>query len=580
MITYLELRNWRAFDKVALHLDSGTSFIVAENGIGKTSILRGAAWAIFGPDHIDPAPELRVNRGATDAVGIVALTTPSGELEIERVYRVGRGARPSITATLAGREIEPDELPRTLNQVLGAHPSVAAQLGFVHQHALVSDRSLFNGVKGFLRLLTGVSRLDVGRSALLKTQKALDRRAGALNKQAKASGSEIDSLKADRVQSRAALDRAEAGLARAQEQHDAAHAAAALLDQWKTYRDALVHYNAARTKLHDEIAGFSRLDQLARIVEELESASRNLSQRMAQAQATADLHRQLVAQLAGEPTCPVCRQSVDEAQAQRAASHHLDAIADATRTSEQLATDLAATSTRIERIAYLKRQFEELIEPIAPESPEPTASEMLDIEASEAALVAAQSQADDCQAKLAAVDRSLAVARSDTSAYDELVHTRRLEAVAVAAGDVLDRSIKHHVTTRIDPLSNALTRGWGQFFTDEESLVLTDEGEVCMHLDDGTTLAYPQLSGGQQALAILTLRLALIAGATSLGTAWLDEPLEHLDPINRRRAANLLSQASRDPLTQQIVATTYEEEIARRLAAQHDHVHLHYVRSD
>lgn len=580
MITYLELRNWRAFDKVTLHLDAGTSFIVAENGIGKTSILRGAAWALFGSGHIDPAPELRINPGATEAVGIVALTTPSGELEIERVHRIGRGARPSIIATLAGREIEPDELPGTLNQILGAHPSVAAQLGFVHQHALVSDRTLFTGVKGFLRHLTGVSRLDVGRSALLKAQKALDRRASVLNKQARARGSEIDSLKADRVQAAAALNRAEAALVETQQQHDAAQAAAALHEQWKTYRNALVHHEAARAKLHEEIAAFSRLDQLAQTLAELRSASHNLSQLMAQAQATSDLHRQLEAQLAGEPICPVCRQSVDEEQARSAISHHHDAIYDATQTSEQLATDLATTSARIERIVYLKEQFEELIEPISPENPEPTASEMLDIEASEAALVAAQRQADDCKTELAAVDRSLAAVQSDMSAQDELVHTRRLEAVAVAAGDVLDRSIKHHVSTKIDPLSNALTRGWGQFFTGEESLVLTDEGEICMYLNDGTMLAYPQLSGGQQAIAILTLRLALIASATTLGTAWLDEPLEHLDPINRRRAANLISQASRDPLTQQIVATTYEEEIARRLAAQHDHVHLHYVRSD
>ena len=580
MITYLELRNWRAFDKVALHLDAGTSFIVAENGIGKTSILRGAAWAIFGADHIDPAPELRVNRGAIEAVGIVALATSSGELEIERVHRVGRGARPSTTATLAGREIGPDELPRTLNRVLGAHPSVAAQLGFVHQHALVSDRTLFTGVKGFLRHLTGVSRLDVGRAALLKTQKALDRRAGALNKQAKARSSELDSLKAGRVQATAALNRAEARLAKAQEQRDAAHAAAALLEQWKAYRSSLASYEAVRAELHEEISGFSPLDQLAQTLAELQSTSRDLSQLLAQTQATADLHRQLEAQLAGEPTCPVCRQSVDDEQAQHATSHHRDAIDDATRTSERLATELAAISTRIDRIAYLEKQFEELIEPIAPVDPEPTVSEMLDIQASDAALIVAQSHVDECRAELAAVNRSLVAARSDTSAYDELVHTRRLEAVAVAARDVLDRSIKHHVTTRIDPLSNALTRGWGQFFTDEESLVLTDEGEVYMRLNDGTALAYPQLSGGQQALAILTLRLALIAGATTLETAWLDEPLEHLDPINRRRAANLLSQASRDPLTQQIVATTYEEEIARRLAARHDHVHLHYVRSD
>ena len=580
MITYLELRNWRAFDKVALHLDPGTSFIVAENGIGKTSILRGAAWAIFGPDHIDPAPELRVNRGATEAVGIVALATPSGELEIERVHRVGRGAKPSVAVTLAGHKIASDELPHTLARVLGAHPSVAAQLGFVHQHALVSDRALFSGVKGFLRHLTGVSRLDASRSALLKTQKALDRRAAGLTKQAKARGTEIHTLEANRDQASAELDQAEADLVKAQERDNTTRATATLSEQWQTYRDALRRYDAARAQLHDEIAGFCAPDQLAQTLAELESESRDLSHLVAQTQATADLHRQLAAQLAGEPTCPVCRQSVDDEQALRATSHHRDAVDTATRTSQRLAADLETTRTRIERIAYLSGQLDELIEPIAPENPEPARSEMRDIEASEAALAAAQSHVDGCHANLAAVNRALAAARSDTSDYDELVHTRRLEAVAAATVHVLDRSIKHHVTTRIDPLSDALTNGWGQFFTAEESLVLTDEGEICMRLHDGTTLAYPQLSGGQQALAILTLRLALIASATTLRTAWLDEPLEHLDPINRRRAANLLAQVSRDPITPQIVATTYEEEIARRLAARHDHIHLHYVRSN
>lgn len=580
MITYLELRNWRAFDKVALHLDAGTTFIVAENGIGKTSILRGAAWVIFGPDHIDPAPELRVNRGATEATGVATIATSSGELEIERVHRVGRGAKPSVSATLDGCEIAADELPDTLSRVLGAPPSVAAQLGFVHQHALVSDRALFTGVKGFLRHLTGVSRLDASRSALLKTQRALDRRATTLNKQAKARGTEIESLEADREQAAAALDQAETSLAEAQARHDTTCAAVAVSEQWQIYRGALDDYDQARTQLNTHLAEFSGSDQLAETLTGLELASRDLSQLLAQTQATAELHRQLQTQLVGEPICPVCRQSIDDEQAQLAMSHHRDAIDTATSSGERLAVDLEVTRTRIERIIALMGQLDDLIEPIPPDSPEPAASEELEIEAAATALAAARRYADECRADLAATARAVAAARSDTSAHDALVHARRLEALAAATVDVLDRSIRHHVTTRIDPLSDALANGWGQFFTAEGSLLLTDDGEITIRLDDGTALAYPQLSGGQQALAILTLRLALIASATSLGTVWLDEPLEHLDPINRRRAANLLAQVGQNPFTPQVVVTTYEEDLARRLAAQHDHIHLHYVRSD
>ena len=66
MIRYLELRNWRAFNKVALHLSEGTTFVVAENGIGKTSLLRGAAWTLFAPRHVDPKVELRHGDGEQD----------------------------------------------------------------------------------------------------------------------------------------------------------------------------------------------------------------------------------------------------------------------------------------------------------------------------------------------------------------------------------------------------------------------------------------------------------------------------------------------------------------------------------
>ena len=548
MITYLELRNWRAFDKVALHLDPGTSFIVAENGIGKTSILRGAAWSLFGSDNIDPAPELRTNHGATEAVGIIAATTPIGELEIERIHRVGRGTKPSVSATLAGREIASEELPDTLARVFGAHPSIAAQLGFVHQHALISDQALFTGVKTFLRHLTGVSRLDASRTALLKTQKALDRRAAGLNKQAKARGAEADELEADRVHATAALEQAESALARTRANHESTRAAAELREQWHTYRNEVENFHAIRSQLLDEISEFSKHDEVASTLAELRSASSDLNHHLAQANATAELHDQLIAQLTGESICPVCRQTVDDDQAQVAMSHHREAIDNAIRSGERLELELDAIRGRLENVTSIGSQLDALVEPMPPSHPEPELSSTYGgIETSAESVKSALSYTDKCRADLAAIDRAIRAAQKDTTAHDDLIRTRRLEAAAIAAVDVLDRSIRHHVTTRIDPLSDALAQGWGQFFTTEGSLTLTDEGEINMHLLDGTTLEYPQLSGGQQALAILTLRLALIASATTLGTVWLDEPLEHLDPINRRRAANLLSQVSRNP---------------------------------
>ena len=117
MIRYLELRNWLAFNKVALHLSEGTTFVVAENGIGKTSLLRGAAWTLFAPRQVDPRLELRQGDGAGETAGLVVMSTAEGDLEIERTYRVGGRPANTLRATLAGVAIDPDHLDATLDLI-------------------------------------------------------------------------------------------------------------------------------------------------------------------------------------------------------------------------------------------------------------------------------------------------------------------------------------------------------------------------------------------------------------------------------------------------------------------------------
>ena len=50
MIHRLLLQNWRSFERLDLSFESGTTFVVAPNGVGKSSLVLGLAWAVFG-DH-------------------------------------------------------------------------------------------------------------------------------------------------------------------------------------------------------------------------------------------------------------------------------------------------------------------------------------------------------------------------------------------------------------------------------------------------------------------------------------------------------------------------------------------------
>ena len=46
MITYISLENWKTYRTFELKLDRGTTFLVAANGVGKTSFIDAVQWAL------------------------------------------------------------------------------------------------------------------------------------------------------------------------------------------------------------------------------------------------------------------------------------------------------------------------------------------------------------------------------------------------------------------------------------------------------------------------------------------------------------------------------------------------------
>jgi len=51
MISHLSLRHWRSYDTLDLDFGSGTTFVVAPNGVGKTSLVLGLASVSY--THLD-----------------------------------------------------------------------------------------------------------------------------------------------------------------------------------------------------------------------------------------------------------------------------------------------------------------------------------------------------------------------------------------------------------------------------------------------------------------------------------------------------------------------------------------------
>ena len=165
-------------------------------------------------------------------------------------------------------------------------------------------------------------------------------------------------------------------------------------------------------------------------------------------------------------------------------------------------------------------------------------------------------------ARSALTDRIAAErAAADEREASLLIH--RKAALARMAAKVARTSADQLLAERIDPLAAEVRSRWKGVFGDRGLLQLGADGRLTLRrgVDD---IPFEYLSSGEKVVALLAVRLLVLGSSTRASFLWLDEPLEHLDPRNRRLAASLMSAAGTQ--VRQILVTTYEEDLARRLA--------------
>jgi exonuclease SbcC len=104
-ISYLELRNYRRFRDLKLQFPDGVVGILGLNGVGKTTIIEGIAWALFG--NVEEV--VRTSRESVRRVGADPGESCGAVLEFElgdSEYRIERemgGKSLSVKASLRSK---------------------------------------------------------------------------------------------------------------------------------------------------------------------------------------------------------------------------------------------------------------------------------------------------------------------------------------------------------------------------------------------------------------------------------------------------------------------------------------------
>lgn len=619
MIRHISLHNWKAFEHLELDLPQGTSFIVARNGIGKTSLLQALHFGLFGDRRLlasGTAVECAV-RGGEGRTAEVQLTVQldSREWVIAREVPgnlAPRDALPAPSVTVDGERTSENDWNAALATAAGIGLTELRLLAAIGEGGTLSavERSAtdkYNLVHHLSEVL-GVSRLQQVAASLRRLAKdaadaANNERLTLRDRPERSSVGEQERLASEREPLQRQVERLAARLAKI----EACRAQRAALMAWReAERDLhqaassiLAELRAVLTQ-HGEVFQGVLQRRVAipsdapgdssghQIVETVSAIQRDARQLLDEVQAYRDAELRAVggveAHLASidaalqllsgvSAICPTCRQPLSEEAGERARAEHL-------RDRTQLLEDQAArqaTASRVDLAITALARATAVQLPAAttpPTEAPPDGTDDDDV----AAATAVNAELASARARLPQIDASLRVLEADAQqrAADAalsrrlIAQYRRADLASVTA-DAFDGLADSMCRDRINPLAQLLAKRWSDLWPGRPALSLNLEtGELIGQVAD-TPIALADLSGGERAVAVVLLRLLALQSASSSPVLLLDEPLEHLDPRNRRLLASLLVAATRGGTEippRQVLVTTYEESVTRRLDQQ------------
>jgi DNA repair exonuclease SbcCD ATPase subunit len=612
VISRILLRNWRGYEKLSLDLGPGLTFVIADNGVGKTSLINAAAWALFGEDSgVDGPAAIRV--GSPETTVEVDFALGDAELSVRRSRRrEGRG-RETVEAAIDRRAASADELRARLAEAAALPYEILSQLMFVPEMQLTHEGELFGDVQGHLSGLLGIDHLRQAAATARQVHAAVSREVRTIREQVRADEAVLVAARTVVEEADAEIARIDAavldGLAR-RDELDAARRAA---EMWRVYDIARDTYETALARLLEDAAGIGvdlgpgdDVDALVHAEQEVLDRTQEVQRALASVEAEGAVVRDQLGQLesAADAVCPVCRRPIDEDVAAHASAEHRSRLAeiDARRSeTEQRRAEVAAAASRLTDVA---RAVSRLEPPVPPAMPRPSPS-LDDLDAQHRALedsVAGQlSRKGALGERLRRAEQALDEVDRARAALAELTRLHAEAATASSLATLADDEADARTERCLAPLSQALARRWSEMFVGSSRRPrLAGGGSIELGVGsgpgsggdasgtsgrgtagDGIAIPYSSFSGGEKTLASLLTRLLFVTSATALDCMWLDEPLEHLDPANRTKVAHLLSQVCRPGRhMRQVLVTTYEEGLARRLAERDESASILYVSTD
>jgi DNA repair exonuclease SbcCD ATPase subunit len=587
VITTVHLENWRAYKSFSIDLQPGTTFLVAPNGVGKTSFIEAVQWAL----DRDAKPTSKVMRRRARATSVdVTLLAGDTRVRIKRTLTLGRGKTPAdhTDAWIDDQTAEPSHAFRTLANVWEADNRFVSRAAFLTDRFV--DKDPDPDLRAHLTRLHALDNVQAAITSIATALKAASQEADSARKSAAASDAELaQAIRAvenanERLESAVATSEQLRAAATASEEARREAATAnethAAYQSWMSARDALAgDVSVVLGTQHDalDLRTTLRAAEAAATRQLMQNAEHRavLRERLDNVEKALERLREAGAE------CPICRRPLDDASRHYAEEQHEH---DRTEAAQQLSSlDDAQATTVAAELAQLRDRAEQLGDPPEPPKTEPVELEELQARAHEAKTSFEKSLEDVGQAQRAVAEATARVEtiRADLAAVSRSTLYTKVAALE-ASQSALENTITRVLNAQLGPVRDEVNRRWEAIFPDRPGLRIDPDGTIARAFDDDDAedLDFGSFSSGEQVVAELLLRLATLTSTTRVPFWLIDEPLEHLDPDARSYVARTLAYLGSGAGLRQIFVTTYEEELAMQLVAiARDQVHLEFLRT-
>src|SRR5262245_4771115 len=201
MIRRLYVRGWRAFDDLTLDLTDGLTFVVAENGVGKTSLLQAASWGLYGAlSNVDARAARRI--GTSDTRVELDLELPDGRtLTVAR--EVQERSEP-MHARIGNRDLDEAAVGRVLAEAYGASREFLSMTTLLPGDAVADDATGAFQLQAHLRRVFGVDHLQDAADALQRLHEEADQAARKVRQATRQAAADRSRLRTQLVEAEAA----------------------------------------------------------------------------------------------------------------------------------------------------------------------------------------------------------------------------------------------------------------------------------------------------------------------------------------------------------------------------------------